>query len=213
MAAQRYYPIYLDLAGKPCLVVGGGTVAEGKVEGLCECAAAVTVISPTVTPRLATLAASGAITVLRRPYQTGDVCGYRLVIAATDDRALNARIAREAQAQGIWVNAVDDPEHCDFIACSVVRRGDLTLAISTAGLSPAMARWVREELEALIPEEFGALLELLAEARRELKARGAIPPYSVWRAAISPTVLEALARGDRATARTALWRGLALPAV
>lgn len=92
MAAQRYYPIYLDLAGKPCLVVGGGTVAEGKVEGLCECAAAVTVISPTVTPRLATLAASGAITILRRPYQTGDVCGYRLVIAATDDRALNARI-------------------------------------------------------------------------------------------------------------------------
>ncbi len=208
--AVDYYPVYLDLRGRRCLVVGGGEVAERKVETLRECGATITVISPELTPGLAEAARVEAIVWQARVFQKGDLEGAHLAIAATDDRAANAAVAKEARQRRIWVNSVDDPAYCDFIAPSVVRRGDLVLAISTAGKSPAMARWVREELERSLPEEWGALLELAHELRQACRRAGRTPPYSQWAAALAPSVREALRRGAVAEARREMARALGL---
>jgi uroporphyrin-III C-methyltransferase/precorrin-2 dehydrogenase/sirohydrochlorin ferrochelatase len=119
-----------------------------------------------------------------RAFDAGDVQGAWIVIAAIDDRAVNAEVAAAARAAGRLVNAVDDVPNCDFIATSIVRRGELQLSISTGGGSPAMARWLREQLDAALPEDVGDLLDSLAEVRRALKAVGQPPAYPVWRAAI-----------------------------
>jgi uroporphyrin-III C-methyltransferase/precorrin-2 dehydrogenase/sirohydrochlorin ferrochelatase len=208
---KLYYPVGLDLADKEVLVVGGGAIAEGKIDQLLECGARVRLVSPTATPRLVALAAQGVLVWLERPFEPGDVAGGQpawIVIAASDDRAANAAVAAAARAAGRLVNAVDDVPNCDFIAMSVLRRGDLQVAISTGGGSPALARWLREELEARLPEELGALLDLLAEARTELKAERRIPPYATWRRAISPDLLRDLADGKRDQAKRRLAAAL-----
>ena len=191
-----YYPVGLDLTGKVVLLVGGGTVAEGKIDALLEANASVTLVSPEVTSRLADLAAKRRLSWKRRTFAPEDLIGAFVVIAATDQRDLNARIAALARSQSILVNAVDDAPNCDFIAMSVIRRGELQVAISTGGASPAMARWVREELEAIVPDEFGPLLEVLGKVRAELKGAGRIPPYAVWSRAITPELLALVAAGD-----------------
>jgi uroporphyrin-III C-methyltransferase/precorrin-2 dehydrogenase/sirohydrochlorin ferrochelatase len=209
---KLYYPVGLDLADKDVLVVGGGTIAEGKIDQLLECGARITLVSPRATPRLVALAAQGAFRWVERAFEPGDVATDGqpawIVIAASDDRAANAEVAAVARAAGRLVNAVDDVPNCDFIAMSVLRRGDLQIAISTGGGSPAMARWMREELEARLPEELGTLLDLLAEARSELKAEHRIPPYPTWRRAVTPDLLRDLADGKRDRARERLWRAL-----
>jgi uroporphyrin-III C-methyltransferase/precorrin-2 dehydrogenase/sirohydrochlorin ferrochelatase len=209
--SKLYYPVGLDLAGRPVLVVGGGKVAEGKVDQLLECQAELVLVSPEATPRLVELAAEGRLRWRRREYRPADVEGAWIVIAAADDRAVNAEVAADARAAGRLVNAVDDVPNCDFIAMSVLRRGDLQIAISTGGGSPAMARWLREGLETLLPEQYGLLLELLAEIRLELKAAGPVPAYPAWHRAIE-AALPALAAGDRAAARKTLREALASPA-
>jgi precorrin-2 dehydrogenase/sirohydrochlorin ferrochelatase len=127
------------------------------------------------------------------------------VIAATDDRPLNARVVTEARAARILTQAVDDIPYCDFFAVAIVRRGDLQLGISTNGRSPAFARWVRERLDAELPAEYGDLLEVLGDVRDEIKAAGPIPHYDHWQAAISDEVVAALRAGDRESARTAIY--------
>jgi precorrin-2 dehydrogenase/sirohydrochlorin ferrochelatase len=199
--SHSYYPIALDLFDKRCLVAGGGLIADGKLDALLAAGARVTLVSPRVLPRIAHLAAAGSITLYERPYRPADLDGTYLVIAATDDRAVNAAIAAEARSAGILVNAVDDPPNCDFFAVAVVRRGDLQVAISTNGLSPAFARWMRESLDASLPDEYGDLLATLGDVRRELKARGPIPEYEHWQAAITDEVLADLRSGNRAGAR------------
>ncbi len=181
---RPYYPVALDLVDKPVLVVGGGAVAEGKVDGLLEAGARVTVVSPTLTGRLLGMAAQGRFAWRKRPFEVADVEGAWIVIAATDDTAVNARVADAARAAGRLVNAVDDVPNCDFIATSIVRRGDVQISISTGGGSPAMARWLREQLDAALPAELGELLDALSEVRAKLKATGAVPPYAAWKAAI-----------------------------
>ncbi|MBI2911859.1 MAG: bifunctional precorrin-2 dehydrogenase/sirohydrochlorin ferrochelatase [Chloroflexi bacterium] len=208
--ATAYYPAYLDLRRRRCLVVGGGEVAERKVETLRECGATITVVSPTLTPGLAEAAQREAIVYHARVFENDDLEGAHLVIAATDDRAANAAVAKQARQRRIWVNSVDDPDSCDFIAPSVVKRGDLVLAISTAGKSPAMARWVREELDRSLPEEWGSLLELAHELRQACRQAGRTPPYSRWAAALSPAVREALRRGAVAEARREMAKALGL---
>jgi siroheme synthase-like protein len=198
--SQSYYPIALDLNGKPCLLVGGGVVADGKLDALLDSGARITVVSPEVLPRIDTLAAECRVTLHRRRYRSTDLNGAFIVIAATDDRAVNAEVAADARAAGVLVNAVDDIPNCDFFAVSVVRRGDLQLAISTAGRSPAFARWMREYLDASLPTEFGDLLGVLGDVRQTLKERGPIPTYEHWQAAITDEVLDALRRGDRQAA-------------
>jgi siroheme synthase-like protein len=199
------YSIALVLDGKRVLVAGGGKIAVEKLDGLLPTGAEITVVSPEVAPSIAALAAEQKIALHRRPYRSDDLEGMALVIAATDDRAVNARIVTEARAAGILTQAVDDIPYCDFFAVAVVRRGDLQLGISTNGRSPAFARWMRERLDAELPAEYGDLLDVLGEVRDTIKAAGPIPPYAEWQAAITDDVLAALRVGDRETAVHAIY--------
>jgi len=166
---RRYYPAFLDLEGRPCLVVGGGKVAERKALALLKAGARVKVVAPAVTARLAREKAAGRITHEGRRFRAADARGAFLVIAATDSREENEKVS--ASATGL-VNVVDTPELCNFIVPSSVVRGPLTIAVSTSGTSPAMARAIRKELEALYPPALGAYLRkaarLRARAAREI---------------------------------------------
>jgi siroheme synthase-like protein len=208
-----YYPVCFDLRGRPCVVIGGGTVAARKVEGLLECGARVTVVAPVLGPALTQWEHDGRIEARRRPYAAGDLEGAALAIAATDDRAVNAVVAQEARARGVWLNAADDPERCDFILPAVIRRGDLQVAISTGGRSPALARRVREDLERLLPAEYADLLPLLAEVRAALREEGIDVPAERWQSAVDDYVLARLRAGDRDGARERLRAGLVLQPV
>ncbi len=166
------YPLNLiNLATRKAIVIGGGAVALRKVEGLLEGGAAVTVISPVLADGLVALRAASRISVVPRPYQDGDLADAWLVVAATDDAAVNQAVFAEAERRGCLVNVVDDPEHSNFIVPAVVRRGEVTVAISTGGSSPALARRLRERLAELIGPEYGDLAALLAELRPALLAR------------------------------------------
>lgn len=167
-----YYPIYLNLQNRPCVVVGGGTIAEGKVNGLLEAEANVTVIAPEVNPGLAELASLGRLNWQERHYQPGDLAGAYLAISATDDRDVNTQVWQEAQDRGIPVNVVDVPPLCDFIAPAIVRRGDLTLAISTNGKAPALAAHLRRVLEHSLGDEYSRFLEHAEALRAEVAQRG-----------------------------------------
>jgi precorrin-2 dehydrogenase/sirohydrochlorin ferrochelatase len=172
MTLMKTYPIYLvGMERRRVVVVGGGSVAARKVEGLLEAGARVTVISPILTPELEALAEARRIAVIGRPYRQGDLAGAFLVIAATSDPDVNQAVWRESEQCGCLVNVVDDPAHCNFITPAIVRRGEVTLAISTGGASPALARRLREQLEAQVGPEYGELASLLAELRPELRAR------------------------------------------
>ncbi len=152
------------------VVIGGGSVAARKIQGLCAAGGQIKVISPKLTPELQSLADSGKIVFLPRSYQEGDLKGAFLVIAATDDEAVNQSVWREAQQRGCLINVVDDPGHSNFIMPAVVHRGDLSIAISTGGNSPALAHRLRERIENLIEPEYGLLTEILGELRPELIA-------------------------------------------
>ena len=162
---MKYYPIFLDLSTHPCLVVGGGTVAERKVETLLSAQGKVTVISPTLTPQLLVWAKDHLITVFQRSYRPGDLEGFALVFAATDDAELHEQIATEARATRIFLNVVDQPAFCSFIVPAIVSRGDLTLAVSTGGASPALARKIRQDLEQRYGPEYDVTLCVLARVR------------------------------------------------
>lgn len=165
---KTYTICLIGLEQRRAIVVGGGVIAARKVVGLLEAGAPVTVISPAVVSELTSLAEQGYITLLDRPYQAGDLAGAFLVFAATDDPAVNQAIWDEGSRLGCLVNSVDDPEHSNFIMPAVVRRGEMSIAISTGGASPALARRLREWLETLIGPEYGELVNLLAELRPEL---------------------------------------------
>jgi len=201
---MRYYPICVDMAGRACLVVGGGRVAERKVSGLLESGARVTVVSPALMARLEAWANEGQIRVIRRGYETGDLAGQSLAFVATDDGEVNATVAADARAAGVLINAADDPAHCDFILPAVLRRGPLTVAVSTAGASPALSRAVRDELETHFDrEDYATLLEVAAEARARLRERSAPQPWERWRQALDGEVrrLVTIGRLDEARER------------
>ena len=162
------YPMFLDLEGTDCLVVGGGAVAERKVESLLECGAKVTVVSPQATDALRSLAAEGKAEFRERAYEAGEAARYFLVIAATNDEAANKMISEDARAAGRLVNVVDVPDLCGFYVPASVRRGELTKAISTGGAAPALAKKIRRDLEAAFPPSYAALLEKLREFREKL---------------------------------------------
>ena len=165
-------PITLThLAARLALVVGGGAIAERKVHALLDAGARVRVIAPTVTDELGDLARSGEIEWLPRAYRSCDFADSFLVIAATDHSTVNLDIAQEAQARDLLVNVVDDPDHCNFTAPAVVRRGDLTIAISTGGDVPALAAHLRAQLEQQFGDEWGAYVEWLARMRAQIAAR------------------------------------------
>lgn len=207
-----YYPAFLELTDRRCLVVGGGPVAERRVDGLVAAGAAVTVVSPTLTAALAALAAAGRITHEPRGYRPGDVAGFDLALAATDTGDVNGAVAAEARRRGIWVNAADDPAHCTFILPALVRRGDLTVAVATGGTSPALARAVRDELEAYLTAEYATLAELAAEVRRELRAAGRAASAEAWRRALGPDVRRLIVERGRDAAKRRMLERLGVAA-
>jgi precorrin-2 dehydrogenase/sirohydrochlorin ferrochelatase len=165
---MRYYPVFLDLKGVSCLVIGGGLVGERKVKTLQSCGARVFMISRELTPFLEEEARQGRITLLAQDYDSACLQGMFLVIGATDDSVLNEKIGREARERGLLCNVADKPADCNFILPSLVRRGDLTIAISTAGNSPALAKKIRQDMEKEFPEIYGPYLEFLGRIRREV---------------------------------------------
>ena len=179
-----YYPVFLNLAGKRCVVIGGGQVARRKVEALLEHEARVTVISPDFCPELSELAAGGRITAVTRDYREGDLEGMSVAIAATNDNETNRAISQEAHRRGVLVNIVDDAGLSDFIVPSYLRRGDVTIAVSTAGRSPALARKIRTRLESEFGDEYATLALLIDDVRTEIKERGIKVSPDTWQEAL-----------------------------
>jgi precorrin-2 dehydrogenase/sirohydrochlorin ferrochelatase len=174
------FPIFLKIAGRPCIVIGAGHLAESKIESLQAAHARVTVIAPAGTERIAGLAAAGEIDWHQREYTPGDLTGNFLVIAATNAPAVNRAVFQEATEKNILCNAVDDPPFCDFYFPSVVRRGDLQIAISTAGASPALAQKIRKDINEQLPLDAGDWLTDLGNLRREVLAAEPLNDKRKW---------------------------------
>jgi siroheme synthase-like protein len=206
---HAYYPVFLGLNGRPCTVVGGGQVALRKVATLLECGACVTVISPELCPELEELAHDGKITAVLRAYRAGDLKGAFVAIAATDDSAINAKAAREARAKRALVNVVDDASQSDFIAPAVIRRGDITIAISTSGHSPALARKLRTVLEQQFGNEYADLARLIGEVRAEVRQEKISVDAEGWQEALDlELLLQLLKEGEPQKARNILLGNL-----
>ena len=235
-----YYPIFVELAGRRVLLVGGGRVAHEKIGRLVAAGADVTIVAPELIAPVRAFVDDGRARWRPRAYERGDAGDCELVMVATDDGAVNARVAAEARERGVWVNAADDVANCDFILPSLAQRGRIAIAASTGGASPALARWLRERLEEFLGDEVVALGDLLAAVRERVRARdrecaagcvrtrppppllcadcpNRIPPDR-WQEAIDGELLALLRAGerDRAEARLAaaldLDRPLAAPA-
>ncbi len=204
----KYYPAFLALEGKPCMVVGGGAVAERKVASLLGCGTHVTIVSPELTPRLRRRVEKGQVRHLPRQYRDKDHQGMYLLIVATDDMRLNRSIGIEARKAGVLVNVVDDPDYCDFIAPSLVRRGEITFAISTGGASPALARWLRREIQAHFPPHYSRLATLLRQVRRQLRREGRPVSPGRWQRAIDHELLSLLENRNRKEAKLRLLASL-----
>jgi siroheme synthase-like protein len=194
-------PVNLRHTGQRCLVVGGGQVALQKVRGLLDGGAVVRVVAPEVDPAIEALP---GVTVERRPYLRGEVAGERLVIAATDDRAVNRAVYEDAEACAVWVNAADEPESCTFTMPARIRRGPLLVTISTAGHSPAVAAWLRARLVAEIGPEYEDLLQVVGEVRAELRSRGVATEGLAWQKGIDSGMLELVREGNLAEAKERL---------
>ncbi|HEY93208.1 MAG TPA: bifunctional precorrin-2 dehydrogenase/sirohydrochlorin ferrochelatase [Dehalococcoidia bacterium] len=189
-----YYPIFLNISGKRCVVIGGGQVSLRKVKALLEHRASIEVISPDACPELNKLAKDGKISMLPRRYRAGDLKDAFIAIATTSDRGINFEIAREAQRKSVLVNVVDDQENSDFIAPSYIRRGDITIAVSTAGRSPALARKIRNRLEKDFGDEYASLARLTDEVRAEIKRQGIKVDGDGWQEALDLDLLIKLLR-------------------
>jgi precorrin-2 dehydrogenase/sirohydrochlorin ferrochelatase len=202
----KYYPMMVDLTGRRCLVVGGGRVAERKVALLIECEANVEVVSPAITPKLAALASTGAIRLARRAVRSEDLPGAFLIFVATDDPEINQAVATEAREAGSLVNVSDAPESCGFLVPSVVRRGDLTISISTGGGSPALAKRIRQKLDEAIGPEYEAFLKALRELRTQAQKAISDPAerQAVFRRAMDSELFGHAARGDRAAVKACI---------
>lgn len=163
------YPVVLRLRGRRALVVGGGKVAARKTAGLLAADAHVVVVSPAFLPAFGRLGGPAALTLVERPYVPSDLEGMTVAVAATDDRRVNARVGADARRAGVPVSVVDAPGESDFIVPAVVRRGDLLIAVSTSGRSPALAGHLRRELELLVPDDWEVLVRLLGAARARVR--------------------------------------------
>ena len=205
-----YYPVYLNLRGRRCVIIGGGTVAEGKIARLLDSGAQIRVVSPDATPGIRQFVADGSVQWEERKYRDGDLEGAFIAIAATNVREVNRRIFEEANERGVMLNAVDDPPNCSFIAPSIVQRGPVTLAISTGGVSPALARKLRESLQASGDLAWADLSGVMAMARSHLREVGLLPTIDPqrWQCCITPGLLAMAQEGRDAEAVEALLAGL-----
>jgi precorrin-2 dehydrogenase/sirohydrochlorin ferrochelatase len=191
-----------------CFVIGGGGVAERKVEGLLAVGADVTVISPLLTDRLRVLLQQGQIRNLEREYQAGDLEGCDLTFIATDDLEINTKVYHESRMRNIWVNSADDAAHCDFILPAVIERGGLSVAISTGGRSPALARAIREELDEYFGADYEQLVAITGEVRRELEEKSLRAGAEAWNTALKGPVRSLIKEGRVEQAKALLLETL-----
>jgi siroheme synthase-like protein len=201
---RSFYPVSLDVAHRPCLVVGAGPVAARKARALLECGALVTVVAPSLSNDMEALEPL-LHAVERRPYGKGDASAFCLVVSATGRPDVDGTVHADAEAAGVWVNSADDPAHCSFILPAVHRDGAVTVSVSTGGLSPALASWLRDRIADRWEGDIGTLAQLLGEARERLRAAG-LPSDSVDWASLLDGPLPALVQAgeiDEARARIA----------
>jgi siroheme synthase-like protein len=204
-----YYPIFLNINGRKCVVIGGGQVALRKVKALLEHGADIWVISPDICPELSDLANSNKLQVSRRDYRTGDLEGSFIALVATSDHDINNKVSEEAKEKKVLVNAVDDPDISDFIVPSNVCRGDVNIAISTGGKSPALARKIRTRLEEDFDDEYASLALLIEEVRTEVKRQGIEVNGDDWQKAIDLDVMiDLLKQGKGEKAKAVLLNNL-----
>jgi len=201
------YPVNLDLDGRRVLVVGGGHVAARKVAGLLRSGADVTVVAPQAVHEIAD---DPDVRWFAREYQRGEAASYRLAITATGVRAVDQQVADDGERSGVWVNSADDPSNCAFTLPAVARHGDLQSAVSTAGRSPALARWLRRRSEQEISAGYDQLLDLLAEVRSEARALRGTSELAGWDSALDDGLLTLVRSGRIEQARTLLRNHLGL---
>lgn len=204
------YPVNLDVEAKRCLVVGGGQVAERKVEGLLACRARVTVVAPKFVSGLRERAAGGSVRLVERIYRPADLDDVWLVITATDDADVNAQVFREGSARRIWVNSADDPANCAFTLPSVARRGDLMLTASTDGRSPALASWFRRRWNDELDDRWDRVVEMLSDVRQALRRERGTSEVPGWSGALDDGVVELILEGRDDEARRLLHEALGL---
>jgi precorrin-2 dehydrogenase/sirohydrochlorin ferrochelatase len=207
---MKTYPLFALIDDRPCLVVGGGAVGERKVRDLMAAGARVTVVSRELTPGLAEMAAQGKIQAIRGDFSRHHLDGMFLVVGATDDQEVNRQVSGAAKNRGLLVNIVDAPDLCTFIVPAQVRRGPLTIAISTGGASPALARKVREELEEIFGPDYGRYLRLLQAVRDRVLARRRGDPdnFRLFQGLVKGPLQEAIAQEDRPRALATLEEAL-----
>jgi precorrin-2 dehydrogenase/sirohydrochlorin ferrochelatase len=207
---MKTYPLFALIEDRACLVVGGGAVGERKVLDLLAAGAKVTVVSRELTPGLAELAAQERLSFIQGDFTPRHLDGMMLVVGATDDLIVNQQVSAAAQARGLLVNIVDAPELCTFIVPAQVRRGPLTIAVSTGGASPALARKVREELEQHFGPDYGLYLRVLQAVRNQILARRRGHPENqrLFQGLIAGPLQEAIARGDRTQVLAVLEKAL-----
>jgi siroheme synthase-like protein len=216
----HYYPAYLNLTGRRCVVIGAGEIAERKITQLIASDADVMLVSPTATPAIESLAAEGQVRWLQRAYAPGDLAGATLAIAATDDESVNRQVHAEARREKTLLNVVDVTPLCDFIAPSIIERGPVTVAISTSGTSPALARKLRELMNGdqnPAHADDGAYCrclgwadaaDVVGEVRKDLRSRGAIASPDAWQAGLTEELLELVETGKTDEAKERLLNHL-----
>jgi siroheme synthase-like protein len=199
-AGNTFFPVSLDVTDRACLVVGGGRVAARKARTLLECGALVTVIAPSLAPEMEQLT-DRLHAVERRAYAIGDAARFRLVVTATGLVHVDGAVHDDAEAAGVWINSADDRAHSSFILPAVHRDGAVTVAVSTGGLSPAFASWLRDRLASECGENAGPLAEIIGEARAELQRAGRSSDSVDWVALLDGPLLELVRAGDWKNAR------------
>ena len=190
-----FYPVFLNLTERRCVIIGGGQIAEGKISKLLDSGAKIIVISPDATQGIRGFAERGQIELDLRKYQEGDLQGAFIAIAATNDRMVNQEIFEEAEKQGILLNAVDDMPRCSFIAPSIVEKGPVTVAISTGGASPALARKLREKMEVSSALDWADATSVLSKARQVIKDKQIAVDPQRWQCCMTDELLTMIQAG------------------
>ena len=198
------YPVNLLVRGRRVVVVGGGRIAARKIEALLEAGAVVHVVALDLVDELQVARDEGHITVAERSFESTDLDGAWLATAATSTAAVNRAVFEAGEARRVWVNAADDPSNCSFTLMSVVRQGDLVVTVGTGGRSPALATYLKDHVAQEMGPEWAALLELLSEAREELRAGGTSSETVDWRRALDSGMLELIRGGRTAEAKELL---------
>jgi precorrin-2 dehydrogenase/sirohydrochlorin ferrochelatase len=198
------YPVNLLVAGRRCVVVGAGRIAARKIESLLAAGANVHVVAPGVGDEVRAWAEAGTLTLQERPFEADDLDGAWVAVTATDVPAVNRAVFDAGEARRVFVNSADDPANCSFTLMSVVRRGDIVVTIGTNGRSPALATYLKEHVRDEMGPEYETLLEILSEAREEIRATGRSSEEPDWRAAIDSGILDLIREGRDSEAREQL---------